>query len=147
MKKQTEKLMPLSLVNEVEKLNRFLVPIEDCYNRFFDAMNICRDHKESFGFIPEEWAKFMIEVELNLKLGENPTKEVFMDKLIQLQARRLAWITRIVCTTDDYEQEDLLEMNIKELEDILNELFPSEPRMEVGSFARGFYTNSVKKAA
>lgn len=140
---RNDRLMPTSLAQFINKRHRDLIPVDECYDRFEDAVGACRHHREAFGFIPNEWADFMTEVKLNIKFRENPTLEPFMDELIEVQGKRLAIMIRIAALSSDYDQEELLELTVTELEEIQDELLPLEKRMEKGSFGRGFN----KKAA
>ncbi|MBV1952663.1 MAG: hypothetical protein KUG64_10785 [Cycloclasticus sp.] len=140
---QGDRMMPTSLAEFINKRHKDLIPVDECYDMFNDAVIACKHHKEAFGFIPEAWATFMIDVKLNLQLKENPSKEKFMDSLLERSAQRLAWIARIASAPTDYDQEELLEMNMAELEEALDKTFPSEPKMEKGSFGRGFYKNAA----
>jgi hypothetical protein len=137
-------LMPLSLAQFINKRHHDLLPVDECFSRFTEAVQACKDHKEAFGFIPTGWADYMAEVKINVQFKENPTNEGYVDVLIQVQTKRLAMIMRIAVSTNEYEQEDLLLLSNTELEEVLEELFPIEKRMDKGSFGRGF---NNKKAA
>ena len=139
----TQRLMPMSLAEFINKKSKDLVPLSECYSRFSDAVSACKMHSDAFGFIPDEWTLFITQVQACIDTGNNTTGEQYVRTLISTQVRRLAWITRIAASNSEYEQEDLLAISMDELEEVLEETFPSDTRMDIGSFGRGFNKNAA----
>lgn len=147
---QGERLMPTSLAYAIQK-RHYLKSVDDCYDRFEEAILMAKHHKEAFGFIPEEWNVYFISVKLSLKLGDNPTGEDYIDELIRLHAIRFSNLAKILTHKDnEYDEEELRAMSNIELRDVLDELNPVEIKCTTATISGGVSRSTTivnKKAA
>lgn len=110
-------LMPASLVEAIS--SRHGVCIEHARSRYDLGVQLMRIHNDTYGYIPTTWSQYMRDAVTTLGLTSSTTRDEFMSKLIDLQVKRLAWITKLVA--EGLEESDLLEMSMKELAEQVEE--------------------------
>jgi hypothetical protein len=106
-------------------------------------------YKQEHGYIPTEWQVYIVALNdtlITLSMDGIP-KELIMKNVLQLQAKRLLWISEIIEADAHHTVEELHSMSMVSLRDLRDELLPMHIAVNTGTCTGSSTTMTKIKAA